>query len=176
MGINAYFLRCDMIFGWLPFGKKGGASKKKAAKKKTAGKRAVRKAAGASKVKKAKKALKRGSVKAKRPAAKKYTKGVAKGRRGAGKKAQASKAGLEEIGVVIHYFSHVKAGVVKLTKGALSVGDRINIKGHTTGFKQRIDSLQIDHVPVKQVSRGAEVAIRLKGRVRIGDKVFKAEA
>ena len=65
--------------------------------------------------------------------------------------------------------------MVKLAKGALSVGDWINIKGHTTDFKQRIDSLQIDHVPVKRVPRGAEVAIKLKGRVRIGDTVFNAK-
>src|SRR4030042_1896629 len=53
-------------------------------------------------------------------------------------------ASLEEVGVVTHYFSKVDAAVVKLTKGTLSVGDKIFIKGHTSDFIETVDSMQLD--------------------------------
>lgn len=80
----------------------------------------------------------------------------------------------EEIGVVTHYFPHVKAGVVKLTKGSLKTGDEICIKGHTTDFRQPVKSLQINRVSVQEGSKGQEVGIKVKSRVRIGDIAYKA--
>ena len=76
------------------------------------------------------------------------------------------------IGEVIHYFSKVKAAVVKIKKETLSVGDSIKIKGHTTDLEQRIRSLQIQHQNVQSASKGTEVAIKVNGKTRTGDKVF----
>lgn len=90
------------------------------------------------------------------------------------KKAKAAKvpANLEVIGEVIHYFPHVSAGVIKLAKD-LKVGDTIQIKGHTTDFKQTVDSLQVDHVPLSEAKKGQEIGIKVKSRVRIGDTAYK---
>ncbi|MDD5449237.1 MAG: translation elongation factor-like protein [Candidatus Omnitrophica bacterium] len=71
-----------------------------------------------------------------------------------------------------HFFPHVSAGVIKLSK-ELKVGDMIRLKGHTTDFKQPIDSMQIEHVPVTEAKKGAEIGIKVKDRVRIGDLVYK---
>jgi len=82
-------------------------------------------------------------------------------------------ASLEEIGVVTHYFPHVEAAVVKLTKGALSTGDTIIIKGHTSDFKEKVDSMQLDHDPLTNASRGQEIGLRVKAKVREHDVVYK---
>jgi len=81
-------------------------------------------------------------------------------------------AGLVVIGEISHYFPHVDAGVIKLKK-PLSVGDSIYIKGHTTDFKEKLSSMQIDRVPVKSAKPGDDIGILVKKRVRIGDTVYK---
>lgn len=80
---------------------------------------------------------------------------------------------LEEIGVITHYFPHVKAAVIKLSKGELAVGGNIYIKGHTTDFKQPVKSMQLDHAPIQEAKKGQEVGLKVKTRVRIGDVVYK---
>ena len=82
-------------------------------------------------------------------------------------------ASLEEIGIVSHYFPKVDAAVLKLTKGDLSMGDTIIIKGHTTEFKEKVDSLQLDHVPISNASTGQEIGLRVKSKVREHDVVYK---
>jgi putative protease len=79
----------------------------------------------------------------------------------------------EPIGEVTHFFPHVKAGVIKLSKDTLSVGDTIYIKGHTTDFEQKIKSLQVNHKPIEKASKGQEAGLKVKGKVRHGDKVYK---
>ncbi len=76
------------------------------------------------------------------------------------------------IGKITHFFPHVSAGVIKLS-GTLKKGDMINIKGHTTDFKQTIDSMQLDHKPVIEAKKGQEIGLKVKDRVRIGDTVYK---
>lgn len=90
------------------------------------------------------------------------------------KKAKPSLPDLEVIGEIIHYFPHVSAGVIKLSKD-LKSGDAIQVKGHTTDFKQTVDSLQVDHVPVTEAKKGQEIGLQVKDRVRIGDTVYKVK-
>lgn len=97
---------------------------------------------------------------------------IFKGRPKEAKKAEEVK--LEEIGVITHFFPHVKAAVIKLSKKPLKVGDSIYIKGHTTDFKQPVKSLQFNHAPIQEAKAGQEVGVKVKARVRIGDVVYKA--
>lgn len=76
------------------------------------------------------------------------------------------------IGTITHYFPKVRAAVVKL-KLPLATGDPIKIKGHTTDFQQIATSMQIDHVPVNQAKKGAEIGLEVDSRVRGGDIVYK---
>ncbi|MFH1414180.1 MAG: translation elongation factor-like protein [Candidatus Omnitrophota bacterium] len=91
------------------------------------------------------------------------------------KKAKAPRKKPQEkpIGIVTHYFPHVRAAVIKL-KAPLSVGEAIKIKGHTTDFIQQIDSLQIDRVPIQSAKKGQEIGLLVDSRVRQHDLVFKA--
>jgi putative protease len=70
---------------------------------------------------------------------------------------------------VTHYFDRPHAAVVKITSGELTVGDTIRIKGHTTDFTERVESIQVDHRPVERARRG-EVGLAA-GRVREHDIV-----
>ncbi|MFA5411645.1 MAG: hypothetical protein WC321_07335 [Candidatus Omnitrophota bacterium] len=77
------------------------------------------------------------------------------------------------IGIVTHYFPHVRAAVIKL-KAPLAVGDTVKIKGHTTDFAQNITSLQIDRVPINTAKKGQEIGLLVDSRVRQHDVVIKA--
>jgi len=79
----------------------------------------------------------------------------------------------QEVGAVISYFAHVGAAVVDVAKGSLKLGDTIWIKGHTTDFKQAVDSMQIDHKPVTEAKRGDQVGLQVSERVRRHDRVYK---
>ena len=80
---------------------------------------------------------------------------------------------LQEVGTITHYFPKVKAAVIKLSSGSIKPGDDIYIKGHTSDFKQKIKSLQVNHVPVEEGKKGQEVGLKVTSRVRIGDVVYK---
>jgi len=79
---------------------------------------------------------------------------------------------LKKIGEVTHYFPKVKAAAVMMMKGGLKIGDSIYIKGHTTDFKERVTSIQLDRVPIKVGTKGDEIGLLVKSRVRTGDSVY----
>jgi len=77
----------------------------------------------------------------------------------------------KQIGKVSSYFSHAEVAAIKLS-GALKVGDKIHIKGHTSDFEQKVDSMQINRKPVKAAKKGDEIGIKVKEKVRPNDKVY----
>ena len=141
---------------------------------------------------------KRKKAPAKRPAARRKTARVGKkparkapARRAAPKKARpaagraaakpvpVSPAALpppgERIGVVTHYFSHLAVAVVKLEAATLRVGDTIHIRGHTTDFEQRVDSLEVNHAPVQEVGPKDDFGLKVREHVREHDVVYKVK-
>jgi len=76
------------------------------------------------------------------------------------------------IGKVTHYFGKIGVAVVKLT-APLSLGDTVHFRGTSTDFTQTVDSMQIEHQPVREAKAGEEVAIKVGARVREGDEVYK---
>jgi putative protease len=79
----------------------------------------------------------------------------------------------EEIGRISHYFSKIGVGVVELTKAELKVGDTIHIKGHTTDFYQKVESMQVEHSTVQSAKIGDSIGLRVESQVRDHDVVFK---
>jgi hypothetical protein len=79
----------------------------------------------------------------------------------------------ERIGVVSHYFSHLSVAALLMESGSLRVGDTIHVKGHTTDFTQKVDSLQVDHAPVSEVRSGQDFGVKVKEHVREHDLVYK---
>lgn len=78
----------------------------------------------------------------------------------------------KKVGVVTHYFSKVRAAVVKV-KVPFAVGDKLRLKGHTTDFTQDITSIQVDRTPVNSAKKGQEIGLLVNSRVRQHDIVYK---
>jgi translation elongation factor EF-1alpha len=79
---------------------------------------------------------------------------------------------LREVGKVSHFFNHINVAVIELTD-TISVGDKIFIKGPTTDIEQTVDSMEIEHEKIKQATAGHSVGMKVKGRVRENDTVYK---
>ena len=79
----------------------------------------------------------------------------------------------EEIGKITHYFSKINVGVLELSKGELHVGDTIHIKGRTSDFYQKVESIQVEHSPVDKAKPGEPVGIKVESPVRENDVIFK---
>lgn len=77
-----------------------------------------------------------------------------------------------EIGKITHFFSKIGVAVIELKK-PLKVGDTIAIKGPTTDFEQRVDSMQIEHENVNEAKAGQSIGLRVAERVRETDAVYK---
>lgn len=81
----------------------------------------------------------------------------------------------ERIGVVTHYFSHLNVAVVKLEAATLRVGDTIHVRGHTTDFKQRVDSLQVNHASVPEVGPNDDFGLKVREHAREHDVVYRVK-
>jgi putative protease len=79
----------------------------------------------------------------------------------------------ERIGVVTHYFSHLSVALIRLESGMLRVGDTIHIKGHTTDFTQRVESLEVEHASVDEVGPQDNFGTKVVAHAREHDLVYK---
>jgi translation elongation factor EF-G len=82
-------------------------------------------------------------------------------------------AGEARVGSVTHYYSHLSVAVVRMESGTLRVGDTIHVTGHTSDFRQRVESMQIEHQPVTEVSAGQEFGLSVTEHVRDNDTIYK---
>ncbi|MHC4740120.1 MAG: translation elongation factor-like protein [Planctomycetota bacterium] len=78
----------------------------------------------------------------------------------------------ELIGKVSDFFAHPVVAGIELT-AAVKVGDKIQIKGHTTDLEMTVTSLQIDNAQVNEAKAGDSIGIKVPDRVRSGDSVYK---
>jgi putative protease len=76
---------------------------------------------------------------------------------------------------VTHYYGHLSVAVVKLESGTLRVGDSIHIRGHTSDFSQRVESLQIGRAPVTEVSPHDDFGLKVIEHAREHDVVYKVK-
>jgi putative protease len=79
----------------------------------------------------------------------------------------------EEIGVIKHYFTNIGVAVLELTKGDLKVGDTIHIKGATSDFTQKVDSMQIEKDKVEEAKKGQAIGLKVVDHARQNDVVYK---
>jgi translation elongation factor EF-Tu-like GTPase len=81
----------------------------------------------------------------------------------------------KEIGFVEHFFGHLSVAAIKITGHALKVGDTVHIKGHTTDFTEKIQSMQIDNKDVHEAKAGDDIGVKMIGKCREHDKVYLVE-
>ena len=84
--------------------------------------------------------------------------------------------GMKAVGMIVHYYTRINVAIVELDD-TLSVGDRILIQGRaypiTTDIEQTIESMQIEHKNITSAGSGQSIGLKVDGRVRAGDKVYK---
>jgi len=80
----------------------------------------------------------------------------------------------KEIGKVTHYFSRICVAGIELSD-ELTVGDAILIKGATTYFQQKVESMQLDKENIVKGEPGQLIGIAVQEKVRPGDTVYKVE-
>jgi len=109
-------------------------------------------------------------AKKKKPAAKKSP---ARKKAKTSKKAKKPKAP-KHIGEVAHFYNEIGVAIVKFNR-KVPVGIELHFLGATTDFKDTAKSMQYDHKPIAAAPKGKEVGIKVKKRVRQGDKVHFAK-
>jgi len=77
------------------------------------------------------------------------------------------------VGIVTHYFSHLTVAVIRIETGALREGDTIHIKGHTSDFRQRVSSMEVDHVHVAEARPGQSIGLKVSEHAREHDIVYR---
>ena len=75
------------------------------------------------------------------------------------------------IGKITHFFSNINVGIIELSNG-FKVGDKIHIKGSTTDIEQEVDSMQVEHQNIEKAKKGDVVGLKVKDKVKEGDKVY----
>ena len=78
----------------------------------------------------------------------------------------------QKVGTITHYFGHIQVAAITL-EDTLSVGDTVHIKGHTSEFNQKIDSMQLEHESIEVGTTGQEIAIKVIEHARQHDEVLK---
>jgi len=83
----------------------------------------------------------------------------------------------QRIGVVTHYYSHLSVMAMQLEPGTtLRVGDVIHIRGHTTDFTQKVESLEVNHAPVTEVGTNDDFGLKVVEHAREYDIVYKVRS
>src|SRR5690242_6936050 len=76
------------------------------------------------------------------------------------------------VGVVSHYYGHLSVAAVRL-EAALSVGQTIRVLGHTSDFRQRVESMQIEREPVSEALPGDEIGLKVVQHALDNDVVYR---
>lgn len=78
------------------------------------------------------------------------------------------------VGKVTNFFSKLCVGEFKIEATDISVGDKMLITGPTTGaLRFDLCELRLDLLPVNEAHKGTLVSIKVPGKVRPNDKLFK---
>jgi len=81
---------------------------------------------------------------------------------------------MTEVGHVAGFFAHPSVAMVEL-KAPLKVGDTIYVKGHTTDFRQAVESMQVDRQAVQDAQAGQSVGLKVSERCRKNDVVYRLD-
>ena len=81
---------------------------------------------------------------------------------------------VKPLGKVTHWYDNINVAVVRLT-GSMKTGDKVKIKRGEEEFEEIIESMQLNHEPIKAGKKGQEIAIKLIGKTKDGAEVFLCE-
>lgn len=75
------------------------------------------------------------------------------------------------IGRVTHYYDKIGVAIVKLEK-PLKVGEKIKFMKGEDSVEQVVESMQVEHEPVSEGTKGQEVGIKVGQKVKDGTLVY----
>lgn len=78
------------------------------------------------------------------------------------------------VGRVKHFYPHIPAMILEL-EDDLKIGDEIIVrkKNGEERFRQVIESMEIEHKKIQEANVGQEVAVKVIGKTKEGDLVYK---
>ena len=79
----------------------------------------------------------------------------------------------EKVGEVFHYFTKAGVAAINLKDSYLQVGDTVLIQGVTTSLTQKVESMQVENMPVQRAEMGQSVGIKVSEKVREKDFVYR---
>jgi len=79
----------------------------------------------------------------------------------------------EQVGLIVKFFAKPSVAAVEVMSGGIKKGDLLKYTGHTTDFTELVASMELDNQPVEEAKAGQLIGIKVKERVREGDKVYK---
>lgn len=74
-------------------------------------------------------------------------------------------------GKITHYYSELGVASVLLT-GQIAIGDLIHVKGHTTDYEQKVESMQLQHRGIEIASPGQKIGLSVRQYVRRNDHIY----
>jgi translation elongation factor EF-1alpha len=77
----------------------------------------------------------------------------------------------KQIGKITHYYTNIGVAVIELAD-TLKAGQTIHIKGATSDFTQKVESMQIEHKAVPEAKKGESIGLKVMEHVREHDQVF----
>ena len=77
-----------------------------------------------------------------------------------------------KVGRIEHFFSKASVAIVEVS-AQIKNGDKILIRGDTTNLPQVIESMEIEHKQVNAAEAGQRIGLKVSGRVRENDIVYK---
>ena len=77
-----------------------------------------------------------------------------------------------EIGEVMTYYANIGVAAIELPS-SVKVGDTIIFRGFTTDLEHKVDSMQIEHDSVQEAKAGDQIGVKVPGKVRKNDRVYK---
>jgi translation elongation factor EF-1alpha len=78
------------------------------------------------------------------------------------------------IGEVTHFYKNIGVAIVKFNT-KVPAGTKVAFKGATTDFEETLASMQYDHKAIDEATKGKEVGVKVKEKVREGDLVYPVE-
>jgi len=121
-----------------------------------------------------KRALKKAKKKTTKKSRVKPRKTKAKAKKKTSTKKKAVVKAPKHIGVVTHFYTDISVAIVTFNK-KVPAGSKLHYKGATTDFVDAAKSMQYDHQEIAAAPKGKQIGIKVKKRVREGDKVHFAE-
>jgi len=76
------------------------------------------------------------------------------------------------LGKVTHFYDRIGVAAILLNK-SVKFGEKIKIGRQENFTEQEVTSLQLEREAIKAAKKGQEIGLKVAGRVRAGDEVWK---